>query len=75
MTKLVCKLISSVYLLSPITAGDTVCNLGIAMDELMRHQPTLKSSVITALIEVVYSLVKCDPIWCVIVDYEILLLH
>ena len=33
-------------------AGDTVCNLGIAMDELMRHQPTLKSSVIAALIEV-----------------------
>lgn len=29
-----------------------MCNLGIAMDELMRHQPTLKSSVIAALIEV-----------------------
>ena len=33
-------------------AGDTVCNLGIAMDELMRHQPTLKASVIAGLIEV-----------------------
>jgi len=32
--------------------GDTVCNLGIAMDELMRHQPSLKTSVIAALIEV-----------------------
>ena len=32
--------------------GDTVCNLGIAMDELMRHQPTLKSSVIAGLIAV-----------------------
>ena len=32
--------------------GDTASNLGIAMDELMRHQPTLRSSVITALIRV-----------------------
>lgn len=32
--------------------GDTASNLGVAMDELMRHQPTLRSNVISALIRV-----------------------
>ena len=32
--------------------GDTASNLGVAMDELMRHQPTLRSNVIAALIKV-----------------------
>ena len=32
--------------------GDTANNLGVAMDELMRHQPTLRCNVIRALITV-----------------------
>ena len=32
--------------------GDTASNLGAAMDELMRHQPLLRDSVMTALINV-----------------------
>ena len=32
--------------------GDTASNLGTAMDELMRHQPLLKSSVMIALVRV-----------------------
>ena len=32
--------------------GDTASNLGSAMDELMRHQPLLKSSVMKALVRV-----------------------
>ena len=32
--------------------GDTASNLGAAMDELMRHQPLLRSSVMSALIRV-----------------------
>ena len=39
-----------------IAAGDTANNLGVAMDELMRHQPTLRSNVIKALITVRTSL-------------------
>jgi len=34
------------------STGDTASSLGVAMDELMRHQPTLRVSVITALIRV-----------------------
>ena len=34
------------------SSGDTASNLGVAMDELMRHQPTLRVSVISALIRV-----------------------
>ena len=34
------------------TVGDTASNLGTAMDELMRHQPLLKSSVMIALVRV-----------------------
>ena len=32
--------------------GDTASNLGVAMDELMRHQPLLRTSVMKALIRV-----------------------
>ena len=32
--------------------GDTASNLGVAMDELMRHQPSLRNVVIAALIRV-----------------------
>lgn len=32
--------------------GDTASNLGNAMDELMRHQPSLKSDAIAAIIKV-----------------------
>lgn len=32
--------------------GDTATNLGSAMDELMRHQPVLKTPAITAIVEV-----------------------
>lgn len=32
--------------------GDTASNLGSAVDELMRHQPTLKTDATTAIIKV-----------------------
>ena len=32
--------------------GETASNLGTAMDELMRHQPTLKTDAMTAIIKV-----------------------
>ena len=35
-----------------ILLGDTASNLGGAMDELMRHQPLLRESVMSALIRV-----------------------
>ena len=34
--------------------GDTASNLGSAVDELMRHQPTLKTDATTAIIKVLY---------------------
>lgn len=34
------------------TLGDTASNLGSAVDELMRHQPTLKTDATTAIIKV-----------------------
>lgn len=34
--------------------GDTASNLGNAMDELMRHQPSLKVDAISAIIKVHY---------------------
>lgn len=34
-------------------SGDTASNLGSAVDELMRHQPTLKTDATTAIIKVV----------------------
>ena len=33
-------------------AGETASNLGTAMDELMRHQPTLKTDAMKAIIKV-----------------------
>lgn len=51
-------LLSPAYLLamrrrrSTDALGDTASNLGNAMDELMRHQPSLKSSAIKAIIKV-----------------------
>lgn len=46
-----------IYLASPIPTpmfilGDTASNLGSAVDELMRHQPTLKTDATTAIIKV-----------------------
>ena len=35
--------------------GDTATNLGEAMDELMRHQPSLRASVLAALVKVLYT--------------------
>ena len=35
-----------------ISAGETASNLGTAMDELMRHQPTLKTDAMKAIIKV-----------------------
>lgn len=34
-------------------SGDTASNLGSAVDELMRHQPTLKTDATTAIIKVI----------------------
>lgn len=36
-----------------LASGDTASNLGSAVDELMRHQPTLKTDATTAIIKVV----------------------
>lgn len=45
------------------TIGDTASNLGNAMDELMRHQPTLKSEAIAAIIKVIlYEIIKELPL-------------
>ncbi|RZB39554.1 DUF913, HECT, DUF908 and/or WWE domain containing protein [Asbolus verrucosus] len=43
--------------------ADTACNLGNAMDELMRHQPTLKTDAIKAIIDLLEELVNLgtDP--------------
>lgn len=40
--------------------GDTASNLGNAMDELMRHQPSLKVDAIAAIIKVII----CDRNLC-----------
>lgn len=37
-----------------VCAGETASNLGTAMDELMRHQPTLKTDAMTAIIKVLF---------------------
>ena len=47
--------------------GDTASNLGVAMDELMRHQPILRNMVIKALIKVLcpvlmMTIEKCSDI-------------
>lgn len=39
---------------SSLDSGDTASNLGSAVDELMRHQPTLKTDATTAIIKVLY---------------------
>ncbi len=41
------------------SVGDTASNLGVAMDELMRHQPTLRVNIISALITVSPSSIAC----------------
>ncbi|XP_015599094.1 E3 ubiquitin-protein ligase HUWE1 isoform X3 [Cephus cinctus] len=43
--------------------GDTASNLGNAMDELMRHQPTLKVDATSAIIKLLEELciLGCDP--------------
>ena len=38
--------------------GDTAMHLGTAMDELMRHQPTLKTDAMKAIIKVFHSIVN-----------------
>lgn len=50
--------------------GDTASNLGVAMDELMRHQPTLRVNIISALIRVS----GCGW-WCVLIDVDCLYNH
>ena len=42
--------------------GDTAANLGAAMDELMRHQPLLRASVMSALIKVSLTTLTFDLI-------------
>ena len=37
-----------------VCEGETASNLGTAMDELMRHQPTLKTDAMTAIIKVLF---------------------
>lgn len=43
--------------------GDTASNLGNAMDELMRHQPSLKADAMAAIIKLLEELcvLGCDP--------------
>ena len=41
-----------------VCIGDTAVNLGAAMDELMRHQPLLKASVMVALVKVSLYLIN-----------------
>ena len=38
--------------------GDTASNLGSAVDELMRHQPTLKTDATTAIIKVQFPFIS-----------------
>lgn len=38
-----------------MSPGDTASNLGSAVDELMRHQPTLKTDATTAIIKVLFT--------------------
>lgn len=40
--------------------GDTASNLGNAMDELMRHQPSLKVDAIAAVIKVLRVSLSCN---------------
>lgn len=40
--------------------GDTATNLGEAMDELMRHQPSLRISVLAALVKVSLYCIVCQ---------------
>lgn len=42
--------------------GDTASNLGSAVDELMRHQPTLKTDATTAIIKVKQLLQHFDTL-------------
>lgn len=67
--KLFQVLLSPVYLTamrrrrSSDPMGDTASNLGNAMDELMRHQPSLKTEATKAIIRLLHELVKLgtDP--------------
>lgn len=43
-----------------MSPGDTASNLGSAVDELMRHQPTLKTDATTAIIKVRRSSSTCS---------------
>lgn len=43
-----------------MSPGDTASNLGSAVDELMRHQPTLKTDATTAIIKVWRSSSTCS---------------
>lgn len=64
-TNCLCRLLpmASSLLVKPATypgvgsfldSGDTASNLGSAVDELMRHQPTLKTDATTAIIKVLH---------------------
>lgn len=50
-----------------MSPGDTASNLGSAVDELMRHQPTLKTDATTAIIKVrrSSSTCSCSHMWYV----------
>ena len=47
------------YLMVMSATGDTASNLGNAMDELMRHQPSLRSDATKAIIKVTAQLISC----------------
>ena len=57
------------------TIGDTATNLGVAMDELMRHQPTLRINVISALIRVGTCLCVCNIENCVCAHFVLAIVH
>lgn len=44
-----------------MSLGDTASNLGSAVDELMRHQPTLKTDATTAIIKVLLFIYFWHP--------------
>lgn len=43
-----------------MSPGDTASNLGSAVDELMRHQPTLKTDATTAIIKVLFLKIQAS---------------
>lgn len=52
MTSKLSVKVNTVYIDRVPILGDTASSLGTAMDELMRHQPTLKTDAMKAIIKV-----------------------